>query len=108
MKYVDEAAFQRRQSQTEDDNPPSPIMPPHSDSDASSLTSSSGLKFQTPHTPPSNPLTPASPHNLGSQLQSPPSIRQPSPAPASTQQPTPSPGFMAPSPAITNFNRFPY
>ena len=98
MKYVDEAAFQRRQSQTEDDNPPSPVMHPHSDSDpaaAGGAMSASGLKFQTPHTPPSNPLTPASPHNPGSQLQSPPSLRQPSPAP----QPTPSPGFMAPSPA---------
>ena len=50
------------------------------------VSSSSGLRFPAPHTPPSNPLTPASPHTAtgggGSQgfLQSPPSIRQPSPA----------------------------
>ncbi len=100
MKYVDEAAFQRRQSQTEDDNPPSPMMTQPDTSD----TSAAGLKFNTPHTPPSNPLTPASPHNPGSQqsnfLQSPPSIRNPSPAPAPSQ-PAPSPGgtgFTAPSP----------
>ena len=55
-----------------------------------------GLKFPAPHTPTSNPLTPASPHGI---LQSPPApnIRQPSPAPPQGQ-PTPSPGFMAPSP----------
>jgi len=57
---------------------------------------SSGLKFPSHHTPPSNPLTPMSPHGGQSQsnlLQSPPSNRQPSASPA------PSPGvFPTPSP----------
>ena len=65
---------------------------------SSSGDDQAGLKFHAPHTPPSNPLTPASPHGI---LQSPPApnIRQPSPAPPQGQ-PTPSPGsgFMAPSP----------
>lgn len=93
MKYVDETALQRRQSQTEDDNPPSP---------ETIGGTTEGLRFNTPHTPPSNPLTPASPHtnaSLGGFLQSPPSIRNPSPATPSTQQPQPSPsGFTVPSP----------
>merc|ERR1719259_752036 len=75
-KYVDEAALSRRTSQTEDDNPPSPLS---MDQD------SSGLKFPSHHTPPSNPLTPMSPHGGQSQsnlLQSPPSNRQPSASPA--------------------------
>uniref|UniRef100_A0A0K2TAA1 Mediator of RNA polymerase II transcription subunit 14 n=1 Tax=Lepeophtheirus salmonis TaxID=72036 RepID=A0A0K2TAA1_LEPSM len=80
MKYIDESVFHRRQSQTEDDNPPSPM--------STDDTSNSGLRFNTPHTPPSNPMTPASPHTVGF-LQSPPSsIRNPSPA----SQPVPSPG----------------
>ena len=64
------------------------------------------MKFQAPHTPPSNPLTPASPHGI---LQSPPgpNIRQPSPAPAlphaspgPQNQPTPSPGIQVESKLI--------
>lgn len=91
MKYVDESALQRRQSQTEDDNPPSPMTVGGGASGGSSGVSGSGgsdggagtsansedksgLKFHTPHTPPSNPLTPASPHNPGF-LQSPPPPR---------------------------------
>ena len=88
-KYVDEAALARRTSQTEDDNPPSPLtMDPQE--------GQGGLKFAPPQTPPSNPLTPASPH--GSQnagfLQSPPTHRQPSasPAPSPGLFPLPSPG----------------
>ena len=42
MKYVDEAEFQRRQSHTEDDNPPSP----------QNIPDESGMKFPIPHTPP--------------------------------------------------------
>ena len=42
MKYVDEAEFQRRQSHTEDDNPPSP----------QNVSEDTGMKFPTPHTPP--------------------------------------------------------
>lgn len=63
---------------------------------ADDISSSSGLRFPAPHTPPSNPLTPASPHTAtgggGSQgfLQSPPSIRQPSPA----MPPHASPGLL--------------
>ncbi|XP_063244367.1 mediator of RNA polymerase II transcription subunit 14 isoform X2 [Bacillus rossius redtenbacheri] len=76
-KYVDENAVFRRRSQSEDDNPPSPVM---MDADGSSSMSflgshrpgpqspaqqrEGGLRFQTPLTPPlgSNPHTPASPH----------------------------------------------
>ncbi|XP_064456763.1 mediator of RNA polymerase II transcription subunit 14-like isoform X2 [Ornithodoros turicata] len=78
-KFVDESACQlRRRSQSEDDNPPSPI--PTLDSMESFLSSGSalkpsspaqrpqdpagagGLRFHHPMTPPSNPHTPASPH----------------------------------------------
>ena len=77
LKYMgdDEAALQRRQSQAaEDDNPPSPLniggnSLGTSGGDSGSDQSAGGLKFQAPHTPPSNPLTPASPHGI---LQSPP------------------------------------
>ena len=71
MKYVDEAEFQRRQSHTEDDNPPSP----------QNIPDESGMKFPIPHTPPTaNTQQPPSPH--GALLQSPPNsnLRQPSPA----------------------------
>ena len=71
MKYVDEAEFHRRQSHTEDDNPPSP----------QNIPDDSGMKFPTPHTPPTtNQQQPPSPH--GTFLQSPPNsnLRQPSPA----------------------------
>lgn len=82
-KYVDEAALTRRTSQTEDDNPPSPLT---MDQDNSSL------KFGAA----SSSATPMSPHGGGQQsnlLQSPPSGKQPSASPA------PSPGvFPAPSP----------
>ncbi|CAH0553803.1 unnamed protein product [Brassicogethes aeneus] len=64
-KYVDESAVFRRRSQSEDDNPPSPMevdnnflnhLRPPSPRDQ-------GLRFHPPQTPPSisNPLTPASP-----------------------------------------------
>ena len=86
-KYVDEAALARRTSQTEDDNPPSPLTMDPMNSDGS------GLKFAPPQTPPSNPLTPASPHG-STFLQSPPTHRQPSasPAPSPGLFPLPSPG----------------
>ena len=86
-KYVDEAALARRTSQTEDDNPPSPL---------SMEQDQSGLKFAPPLTPPSNPLTPVSPHGQPSLLQSPPSHRGQT---GSTASPAPSPaGFPTPSP----------
>ncbi|RLU24369.1 hypothetical protein DMN91_002457 [Ooceraea biroi] len=76
-KYVDENAVCRRRSQSEDDNPPSPVT---MDSDGSSgnvgflshhrsgpqspAQQREGLRFHPPLTPPSgsNPHTPASPH----------------------------------------------
>lgn len=87
-KYVDEAALARRTSQTEDDNPPSPLTM------EGESNPSSSLRFAPPHTPPSAPLTPVSPvHGGGAFLQSPPSHRQPSasPSPSPSVFPTPSP-----------------
>ena len=69
-KYVDEAAFARRTSQTEDDNPPSPFT-------MDDLSKPDG-KFTAPIQSSGNPLNPVSPHSTF--LQSPPTIRQPSPA----------------------------
>ncbi|PSN29847.1 Mediator of RNA polymerase II transcription subunit 14 [Blattella germanica] len=81
-KYVDETAVFRRRSQSEDDNPPSPIT---MDSDGAGPMSflgahhrgpqspaqqrEGGLRFHPPLTPPSgsNPHTPASPHPTMSQ-----------------------------------------
>lgn len=74
LKYVDEATLQRRQSQAaEDDNPPSPMTTCNESGLDGGQGSSGGggLKFHAPHTPPSNPLTPASPHGI---LQSPPGM----------------------------------
>ncbi|ERL93945.1 mediator of RNA polymerase II transcription subunit 14 [Dendroctonus ponderosae] len=72
-KYIDENAVFRRRSQSEDDNPPSPVeidggnflgshRPPQSPAGGS--RSEPGLRFHPPLTPPSgsNPHTPASPH----------------------------------------------
>lgn len=66
-KYADEAAMSRRASQTEDDNPPSPF--------AMEDPTKPESKFAAPG---SNSLNPVSPHS--GFLQSPPSLRQPSPA----------------------------
>ena len=101
-KYVDENAVYRRRSQSEDDNPPSPIQMddgpqlfrgPQSPRD-------SGLRFAAPATPPtqsSNPHTPASPHPIGQQhgSQHPNTFNMTSPP---THMPHPSPGFMPSSP----------
>ncbi|KAL1425420.1 hypothetical protein MTO96_019215 [Rhipicephalus appendiculatus] len=95
-KFVDESACQlRRRSQSEDDNPPSPIptlegmdsflgpglrpnSPAQRGQDSSSAAAAAvaaatgGLRFHHPMTPPSNPHTPASPHpSVLSQAQSP-------------------------------------
>ena len=61
----------RRRSQSEDDNPPSPIRTDSVDSPTSFLSHhrgpqspiqrEGGLRFHCPVTPPSNPHTPASP-----------------------------------------------
>ncbi|XP_055376744.1 mediator of RNA polymerase II transcription subunit 14 [Condylostylus longicornis] len=79
-KYVDENAVYRRRSQSEDDNPPSPMQmeESHNPGGSSPFLNSSmrgpqsprdgGLRFPAPITPPSisNPHTPASPaHPMG-------------------------------------------
>jgi len=74
-KYVDESAFARRASQTEDDNPPSPVM--------EDQKMDEGLKFPNPIPSPSNPI----PSPSSTFLQSPPSLPGASPNP-----------FPAPSP----------
>ncbi|XP_050305905.1 mediator of RNA polymerase II transcription subunit 14 [Anthonomus grandis grandis] len=73
-KYIDESAVFRRRSQSEDDNPPSPMevdgggnfLATHRapQSPAGGSRSETGLRFHPPLTPPSgsNPHTPASPH----------------------------------------------
>ncbi|XP_015120340.1 mediator of RNA polymerase II transcription subunit 14 isoform X1 [Diachasma alloeum] len=75
-KYVDESAVFRRRSQSEDDNPPSPVtmdsegpggvgfMSHHRGGPQSPAQQRDGLRFHPPLTPPSgsNPHTPASPH----------------------------------------------
>lgn len=87
-KYVDEAAFSRRTSQTEDDNPPSPLA-------MDDMPRSDG-KFTAPGSS-GNSLNPVSPHSTF--LQSPPSnLRQPSPAVPSPANPAGSPYPSAASP----------
>lgn len=110
-KYVDETAVYRRRSQSEDDNPPSPIamgedLPggspfpitnPGSVGGPSSVRGpqspgpgggggGGGLRFQPPHTPPSisNPHTPASPHpgHPNFGMTSPPASHMPHPSPS--------------------------
>ena len=78
-KYVDESAVSRRRSQSEDDNPPSPVtmdsdggsgsgnvgfLSHHRSGPQSPAQQRDGLRFHPPLTPPSgsNPHTPASPH----------------------------------------------
>ena len=63
-RYVDENAISRRRSQSEDDNPPTPI--PQDDSPWPTPKASSPARHG-PMTPPvsSNPHTPASPHPGG-------------------------------------------
>lgn len=76
-KYVDENAVSRRRSQSEDDNPPSPVtmdsdgtggnvsfLGHHRSGPQSPAQQREGLRFHPPLTPPSgsNPHTPASPH----------------------------------------------
>ncbi|BES92650.1 U1 small nuclear ribonucleoprotein C [Nesidiocoris tenuis] len=141
-KYVDESVMYRRRSQSEDDNPPSPVAmdtgdPVGTPTGGGFLGRGSGgpgspartpgsqeppwggaLRFPAPHTPPSNPHTPASPHTappvsqsqFGSSpattssfnLQSPPSLpSMPHPSPGggpSFPANSPSAPLHAPSP----------
>ena len=86
MRYVDENAIFRRQSQSEDDNPPSPTETAVEVGTGGATSGSGGNKapFQTPATPNqggSNPLTPSSPaagvSNSNQFLQSPPANIRP-------------------------------
>nr|XP_015839661.1 PREDICTED: mediator of RNA polymerase II transcription subunit 14 [Tribolium castaneum] len=77
-KYVDETAVFRRRSQSEDDNPPSPVsmeveggasagggfLGHHRGPQSPAGTREPGLRFHPPLTPGSNPHTPASPHTI--------------------------------------------
>lgn len=106
-KYVDENAVYRRRSQSEDDNPPSPIPQLDEGSSWSGIRGPAsprdgGLRFAAPQTPPStsNPHTPASPHpaqqqHSSQQQQQHPNFNMTSPP---THMPHPSPGFMPSSP----------
>lgn len=117
-KYVDENAVYRRRSQSEDDNPPSPIAMEESQGGPTSVGGSSpflgtssgsgsirgpqsprdaGLRFAPPHTPPSisNPHTPASPHPIS---QSHPNFNMTSPPGPHMPHPSPSGGLMPSSP----------
>jgi mediator of RNA polymerase II transcription subunit 14 len=92
-KYVDEAAFARRTSQTEDDNPPSPLTMDSSDG------GKTDMKFSGHSL--SSGLNPVSPHGGASAfLQSPPSMSlQPSPAmPGAAPSPAGSPFTSVASP----------
>ena len=66
-KYVDETAIQRRRSQSEDDNPPTPIPLDDSPWPTPKAASPARASHGGPMTPPvsSNPHTPASPHPGG-------------------------------------------
>ncbi|XP_053690334.1 mediator of RNA polymerase II transcription subunit 14 [Sabethes cyaneus] len=119
-KYVDESAVYRRRSQSEDDNPPSPITMEDPHGGPSSVGSAflggggmrgpqsprdPGLRFAAPLTPPSgsNPHTPASPHPQGmgggSQgSQSHPNFNMTSPPASHMPHPSPSGGLMPSSP----------
>lgn len=121
-KYVDENAFYRRRSQSEDDNPPSPItmeeshpiIPGGSSPFISNTLRGSqsprdgGLRFPTPHTPPSNsnnPHTPPTHPNFN--MTSPPAPHMPLPSPnnimpSSPLNTQPSPMGMAHSPGPNN------
>lgn len=95
-KYVDENAVYRRRSQSEDDNPPSPIQMDDGPTWKQSPRDT-GLRFAAPATPPSNsnPHTPASPHPIGQHGTQHPNFNMTSPP---THMPHPSPGFMPSSP----------
>ncbi|XP_064090575.1 mediator of RNA polymerase II transcription subunit 14-like [Macrobrachium nipponense] len=110
-KYVDESAINRRRSQSEDDNPPTPI--PMDDTSWPTPKAGSPARHG-PMTPPisSNPHTPASPHpggitqtsahsgfvsspaTSGFSLASPPSLPGMNPSPAMLPHQSPGGGFL--------------
>ncbi|XP_023302544.2 mediator of RNA polymerase II transcription subunit 14 [Lucilia cuprina] len=125
-KYVDENAVYRGRSQSDDDNPPSPLGMEDNFGGPGSVTGSgtggsspflsagmrgpqsprdSGLRFPAPHTPPlsSNPHTPASPHPSaggGSSTSGGNSQNHPNynlTSPPGPHMPHPSPGGLMPS-----------
>ncbi|XP_065361680.1 mediator of RNA polymerase II transcription subunit 14 [Calliphora vicina] len=125
-KYVDENAVYRGRSQSDDDNPPSPLGMEDNFGGPSSVTGAgtggsspflsagmrgpqsprdSGLRFPAPHTPPlsSNPHTPASPHPSaggGSSTSGGNSQNHPNynlTSPPGPHMPHPSPGGLMPS-----------
>lgn len=117
-KYVDESAVYRRRSQSEDDNPPSPVTTmdePHGGPASVGSTflgggsssgmrgpqspRDSGLRFAAPSTPPSNPHTPASPHPISHGSQH-PNFSMTSP-PTHMPHPSPNPSMMPSSPLNT-------
>lgn len=115
-KYVDESAVYRRRSQSEDDNPPSPITMEDPHGGPASVGSGflgggsirgpqsprdPGLRFAAPLTPPSgsNPHTPASPHPQGiGGSQNHPNFNMTSPPAPHMPHPSPSGGLMPSSP----------
>uniref|UniRef100_A0A8D8N5P3 Mediator of RNA polymerase II transcription subunit 14 n=2 Tax=Culex pipiens TaxID=7175 RepID=A0A8D8N5P3_CULPI len=117
-KYVDETAVYRRRSQSEDDNPPSPITMEDPHGGPASVGSTflgggnmrgpqsprdPGLRFAAPLTPPSgsNPHTPASPHPQGmggGGSQNHPNFNMTSPPAPHMPHPSPSGGLMPSSP----------
>ncbi|KAK5650997.1 hypothetical protein RI129_002026 [Pyrocoelia pectoralis] len=109
-KYVDESAVFRRRSQSEDDNPPSPIsmevdgtnfLMHHKGPQSPVQPREAGLRFHPPLTPPSgsNPHTPASPHTTNMNQQTTHTSFGSSPATSfSLASPTSLPGNINPSP----------
>ncbi|KAJ8973061.1 hypothetical protein NQ317_018789 [Molorchus minor] len=107
-KYVDETAVFRRRSQSEDDNPPSPMevegsgfLGHHRGPQSPAGQREPGLRFQHPLTPPSgsNPHTPASPHTSN--------INQPTTHSGFGSSPATSFNLASPTSLSTNINPSP-
>ncbi|KAJ3641158.1 hypothetical protein Zmor_027675 [Zophobas morio] len=109
-KYVDETAVFRRRSQSEDDNPPSPVsvevegggfLGHHRGPQSPAGTREPGLRFHPPLTPPSgsNPHTPASPHTS--------SMNQPNTHTSFGSSPATSFNLSSPTSLPTNINPSP-
>ncbi|XP_018576450.1 mediator of RNA polymerase II transcription subunit 14 [Anoplophora glabripennis] len=107
-KYVDETAVFRRRSQSEDDNPPSPMevegsgfLGHHRGPQSPAGQREPGLRFHPPLTPPSgsNPHTPASPHTS--------SMNQPTTHTSFGSSPATSFNLASPTSLPTNINPSP-